>query len=42
MKPETYELDFNSFFDLIDQTFISPWLLIRAPDEALIASHKYQ
>ena len=23
MKPETYELDFNSFFDLINQTFIT-------------------
>ena len=23
MKPETYKLDFNSFFDLINQTFIT-------------------
>ena len=23
MKPETYESDFNSFFDLINQTFIT-------------------
>ena len=42
MKPVTYELDLGSFVDLIQLIkLLSPWL-IRAPDEALIVSFKYQ
>ena len=42
MKPVTYELGLSSFVDLIHSIkLLSPWLT-RAPDEALIASYKYQ
>ena len=42
MKPVTYELDLSSFVDHIQLIkLLSPWL-IRAPDETLIASYKYQ
>ena len=43
MKPVTYELDLGSFVDLIQLIkLLSPWWLTQAPDEALIASYKYQ
>ena len=44
MKPVTYELDLSNFVDLSQLIMIkllSPWLN-WAPDEALIASYKYQ